>query len=126
MRDKFLIHIAEVTAEVDLTPPKAVQQAAKRGLELRKEAPKSQKGGLTAKQASAQGIGSGVQRAANLSSGKKVSPETIRRMCAFFSRHQTNYDKGGPKAKIAWLLWGGNAGKRWANSVKKKLDKAKK
>jgi hypothetical protein len=46
------------------------------------------------------------------------------RMAAFFSRHQKNYqpDKkepdGGPTAgTIAWLLWGGNAGKTWAGGI---------
>jgi hypothetical protein len=105
-------------------PPLAVRTAAKKGLELRKAAPKSKKGGLTQKEASKQGIGSGVARAAQLASGRGVSLETIKRMVSFFARHQKNYDKGGERAKIAWLLWGGNAGKAWANGIAKKQSKS--
>lgn len=107
-------------------PPKGVQNAAERGLKNRR---KYGKGGLTNKQASEQGIGSGVQRAVNLKNGNKVSPQTIKRMKSFFARHEKNKDSknpdGTPRAgKIAWDLWGGDAGKRWANSVANKMDRA--
>ena len=108
------------------TPPKGVQQAAARGLRNRK---KYGRGGLTNKQASEQGIGSGVQRAVNLKNGNKVSPQTIKRMKSFFARHEKNKNSrkpdGTPAAgKIAWDLWGGDAGKRWAESVDKKMKRA--
>ena len=112
-------------------PPKGVREAAERGLNNRK---KYGRGGLSNKQASEQGIGSGVQRAVNLKNGDKVSPQTIKRMSSFFARHEKNKNSkapdGSPGAgKIAWDLWGGNAGKRWADSVKNKMnrvdDKAK-
>ena len=118
-----ITHMMEVRAGIDLTPPKAVRDAAKRGLKYRKEAPKSQKGGLTPEQAAKMGIGSGVARAKQLSSGKKVSPADIKRMVAFFSRHQKNYDKGGVRAQIAWLLWGGNPGKAWAKNMLTQIKK---
>lgn len=107
------------------TPPKGVQQAAERGLRNRK---KYGRGGLSNKQASEQGIGSGVQRAVNLKNGNKVSPQTIKRMKSFFARHEKNKDSrnpdGTPRAgKIAWDLWGGDAGKRWAESVDKKMKR---
>lgn len=110
------------------TPPQGVQSAAARGLELRR---KWKRGGLSNAQASSQGIGSGVQRATNLKNGDAISTSTLRMMRAFFSRHQKNYapDKreadGGPTAgTIAWLLWGGNAGKAWSNSVLGRIEKS--
>ncbi len=103
------------------SPPAGVRSAAKRGLALRQ---KWGRGGLSTSQASSQGIGSGVARATTLKQGKKIPLKTIERMNAFFSRHQKNYNPkkkmpdGGPTAgTIAWLLWGGNAGKRWAASI---------
>lgn len=111
------------------SPPAGVRSAAARGLELRA---KWKRGGLTNAEASDQGIGSGVQRATNLKNGDNVSPEVIRQMNAFFSRHQKNYrpsvkePDGGPTAgTIAWLLWGGNAGKAWAARIVAAMDKAK-
>lgn len=102
---------SEKTA-ANLMPPDAVRAAAKRGLEARRKAPMSQRGGLTSAQAGAQGIGSGVVRAQTLASGRSVSPETVKRMHAFFSRHRKNKDT--PKGRIAWDLWGGDAGAAWA------------
>jgi len=102
-------------------PPASVRSAARRGLELRR---KHGKGGLTTKEAGKQGIGSGVARATSLANGDKVSAETIRRMVAFFSRHEKNKSGGEDDAGyIAWLLWGGDAGKSWANRTLKMLEK---
>jgi len=102
------------TASAGLVPPQAVRAAARRGLEERRQAPASRRGGLTAAEAGAQGIGSGVVRAQTLASGRALSPETVKRMHAFFSRHRKNKDT--PKGRIAWLLWGGDAGAAWAKS----------
>lgn len=118
--------------DIDFTPPKDVSAAAARGLELRAKAPPSQRGGLTAAQAAAEGVGSGVQRASNLKNRDKVSPDTIKRMVSFFARHKESA-KIDPKYKsephkdrgyVAHLLWGGDAGKRWAEKVKRQMDKA--
>lgn len=111
---------------INFTPPAAVANAARRGLELRR---KHKRGGLDAKEAGKQGIGSGVARATSLANRQKISPETIRRMVAFFARHQKNKDSttesGEPGAgKIAWLLWGGDPGRRWAEKVRDQMDKA--
>ena len=112
--------------EIDFTPPKGVREAARRGLKLRR---KFGRGGLSTQEAAAQGIGSGVQRATNLANGNNVSPETIRRMVSFFARHENNKnsrtESGEPGAgMIAWLLWGGNPGQRWANRIKRQMDQA--
>jgi len=104
-------------------PPKSVQKAAALGLELRK---KHGRGGLTSKEAGEHGIGSGVQRAANLKNGDNVSLDTIKRMHAFFSRHQKNKGKPGDisAGRIAWLLWGGDPGWDWAKSVLRQQEES--
>jgi hypothetical protein len=101
-----------------------VRSAARRGLELRK---KHKKGGLTTQEAGKQGIGSGVARATSLASGEKVSYKTIKRMAAFFSRHEKNKSGGeGDAGFHAWLLWGGDAGRAWANRIIKMVENRKK
>lgn len=107
--------------ELDLTPPQAVQDAAKMGLALRK---KYGRGGLSTQEAGAQGIGSGMARAVSLSRGQAQSPDTIRRMVAFFNRHEGN--KATPpeegNGKIAWLLWGGDPGRAWAEKMLSQIE----
>lgn len=107
------------------SPPQAVRAAARRGLEMRRA--NGGKGGLDASEAAAQGIGSGVVRAQTLASGKSIPLETVKRMHSFFARHEKN--KHGPNGKVAWALWGGDAGKRWADSIvaqhtEKSMEKA--
>ena len=98
-----------------------MRAAARRGLELRK---KYGKGGLTTQEAGKQGIGSGVARATSLANGESVSFDTIKRMAAFFSRHAKNFAGGENDAGfIAGLLWGGSAGRAWANRVIKMVEK---
>jgi hypothetical protein len=115
---------------INFVPPKSVADAAKRGLEIRKKASKSNKGGLDVKEAKREGIGSGVQRAVNLKNRDTLSPDTVKRMHSFFSRHEKN--KGIGKGKTAetdkgyqsWLLWGGDPGQKWANKVVEQMKKA--
>ena len=117
---------------IDFKPPKSVAEAAERGLEYRQKASPSNRGGLTPAEASKQGIGSGVQRATNLKNRTNMSPEVIRQMCAFFSRHEKNKgisaeNKGTPwkdKGHVAWLLWGGDPGRAWAEKVKRQMEAA--
>lgn len=116
-----------VKADSSFTPPDGVRSAARRGLEMRE---KWKRGGITNSEASAEGIGSGVQRATNLKNGDAISLATVKRMAAFFSRHEKNYrpgekeSDGGPTAgTIAWLLWGGNAGRAWARGIVDRVEK---
>ncbi len=105
------------------SPPSSVRSAARRGLELRK---KHGKGGLSTQEAGKQGIGSGVARASDLAGGGAVSYATIKRMAAFFSRHEKNKSGGENDAGyIAWLLWGGDAGRAWASRIIKMVESAK-
>lgn len=105
------------------SPPSSVRSAARRGLALRK---KHGKGGLTTQEAGEQGIGSGVARATSLANGESVSYETIKRMAAFFSRHEKNKSGGEDDAgRIAWLLWGSDAGRAWANRIIRMVESRK-
>lgn len=112
-------------AHLDFTPPEGVQKAALRGLALRKQ---YGRGGLTTQQAGEQGIGSGVARAASLANGKALEPATIRQMVAFFSRHEKNKDTPPAEGngQIAWLLWGGDPGRTWAEKLAAQMDAADK
>jgi hypothetical protein len=111
---------------LNFIPPKKVQLEAKKGLELRK---KFKRGGLSSIQAGKLGIGSGIIRAINLSKGSKLSPSTVKRMHNYFSRHQSDKRPGWSNPKnpsngyIAWLLWGGNSGKTWADKLVKEMKK---
>ena len=67
-----------------------------------------------------------MARASDLAGGSAVSYATIKRMAAFFSRHEKN--KGGGEndaGYIAWLLWGGDTGRAWANRIIKMMEKKK-
>lgn len=106
-------------------PTAAMKNNARRGLALRE---KYDRGGLDASQAKSEGVGSGVARARDIINGS-LSLDTVKRMYAFFSRHEKNYKPkereadGGPKAgEIAWLLWGGSAGLSWARSILRQED----
>jgi hypothetical protein len=89
-------------------PPQAVRSNAKRGLELRA---KHGRGGTEV----------GVARARDLSNGKALSLDTLKRMNSYFARHEV--DKKGEgwgedsAGYIAWLLWGGDAGRAWAKRI---------
>jgi hypothetical protein len=121
-------------SHIDFKPPKSVADAASKGLEYREKASPSNKGGLTPAEASKQGIGSGVQRAVNLKNRDNISPDVIRQMVAFFSRHEKNKsiapeNKSTPwndKGHVAWMIWGGDPGKAWAEKVRNQMDAADK
>ena len=112
--------------KINFRPPKDVRDSAKRGLELRK---KFGRGGLTSRIAGKLGIGSGIVRAQTLAKGMKLSPKTIMRMHSYFSRHRKDKRPGWSNPKnpsngyIAWLLWGGYAGKKWAGKIVKQMKR---
>jgi len=113
---------------IDFVPPMSVRKVAELGLKLRREASISNKGGLNAKQAKEAGVGSGVQRAVNLKNGDQMSPETIKRMYSFFSRHSVfvkNHSKNPPnRSYISWCIWGGNPGYTWCKKIYKMMKRA--
>ena len=91
--------------------PSGVKNNAKRGLELNEKVDNK-----CATQV-------GKIRAQQLAQGKPISKETIKRMYSYLSRAEEYYDEGDTKAcgTISYLLWGGKAGKRWAESKLKEL-----
>lgn len=123
---------AEKYKHIDFRPPDSVAKAAEKGLEYRRKASPSNKGGLTSEEAGKEGIGSGVQRAVNLKNRDKLSPDTVKMMHGFFSRHEKNKaiapeHKGEPwndKGYVAWLLWGGDPGQSWAAKVVRQMRDA--
>lgn len=115
----------EQLQKASFKPTQAMINNAKRGLALRE---KWNRGGLSGQQAKSAGVGSGVARARDIINGS-LSLDTVKRMNSFFARHADNYQPsermpdGGPTAgTIAWLLWGGSAGKAWARSIANKEE----
>jgi len=73
----------------------------------------------------------GVRRAEQLAAQDDVTAEDVKSMHSYFARHEV--DKDGkthewgsdtdPSAGyIAWLLWGGDEGKEWADRHAEKLE----
>lgn len=91
--------------------------AARRGLRLRE---KFGRGGTEV----------GVARAHQLTERRELSDADVKAMHAFFGRHAVDKDTKSHKWNsdsdpsagfIAWLLWGGDAGKTWADGKAAKL-----
>lgn len=103
---------------IDFTPPQGVRDAAIRALKKRSEQPPSKRG-MTAV---------GIARARDLSNGVSLSPETIKRMVAYFTRHEV--DKQGStweeygKGRQAWDGWGGDAGFTWSKKILAQMERA--
>lgn len=104
--------------DIDFTPPKGVREEAQQGLDWRKEHGRG-------------GTAVGIARARDLSNGVAVSPETIRRMVSYFARHEVDKkgegwspgEDGFPSnGRIAWALWGGDAGQTWSAKIAKSMD----
>jgi hypothetical protein len=96
---------------IDFTPPEGAREAAKRALDVRETKPPSQRGMTPV----------GIARARDLQNGVKLSPDTVRRMLNFLTRHEVDkkgstWDEQG-KGWQAWNGWGGDAGFSWAKKV---------
>jgi len=68
----------------------------------------------------------GVARARDISNKRNLSYETITRMYSYFERHAVDKEATGwnqgedgfPSAgRVAWQLWGGDAGRDWATAI---------
>ena len=97
-------------------PTMQMAAAAKRGLKLRA---KFNRGGTEV----------GVARAHQLAERRAVSVADVKAIHSYFARHTVDKagegwaDKTKPSAGyIAWLLWGGDPGKAWADRKRKTLD----
>ena len=100
-----------------------MKEEARKGLDWRKE---HGRGGTRV----------GLERANQIVNGENLSDETIKRMFSFFSRHEVDKkaegfrqgEKGYPSnGRIAWALWGGDAGFSWSrkevNKIKNEDDR---
>ena len=114
-----LLSDGKALSDLNLVPTDTMANNAKRGLELRKE---FNRGGTQI----------GVTRANQLVNKQRLSPDTVLRMYSFFSRHEVDKqgrgfnsgEEGYPSAgKIAWLLWGGDAGFSWSTSKRNQIMK---
>ena len=103
---------------IDFSPPGGVRSACARGLTLRKQG----HGGAGLQPAT-------VAWARRLAAGVHASPEKARKMNAWFARHGASpeenrarrEDKTSP-AWVAWLLWGGDAGRSWSARLVRQMD----
>ena len=105
--------------DIDLKPTATMAEEAQRGLDWRKEHGRG-------------GTAVGVARARQLVNREELSPRTVRRMVSYFARHEVDKqgegfspsEDGYPSAgRIAWALWGGDAGKAWANEKDRVMDR---
>lgn len=99
-------------------PTLKMASAARRGLRLRE---KFGRGGTQV----------GVDRAHQLAERRDLSEADVKSMHSFFARHavdkdaanhQWNSDSDPSAGFVAWLLWGGDPGKRWADGKVRSLD----
>jgi hypothetical protein len=99
-------------------PTQKMAANAKLGLELRERFGRG-------------GTAVGVERARGLAEREELGPADIKSMYSYFARHEVDKQatrrrwgsKSDPSAGyIAWLLWGGEEGKRWATRQRKKLS----
>ena len=99
-------------------PTAKIAANAKKGLKLRDDFGRG-------------GTDVGFRRAEQLAAQDDVTAEDVKSMHSYFARHAV--DKGGkthqwgsdtdPSAGyIAWLLWGGDEGKEWADRHVEKLE----
>jgi len=98
-------------------PTVAIADNAKRALEVRDKKPASQRGMTSV----------GIARARDLMNRRPLSEETVRRMKAYFDRHESDkngetWDEQG-KGWQAWMGWGGDEGYSWANQIVERLNK---
>ena len=108
----------EKYSHISFKCPEDVAANARKGLALRSEFGRG-------------GTDVGVARARDLKNRENLSPETIERMTQYFARHEVDKDADdfgndeNPSAGyVAWMLWGGDAGREWAESVKSEMNAA--
>jgi hypothetical protein len=110
----LLLKLAE--KDQSFKPTKEMAENAKRALDVRAEKPESEQAMTPV----------GIARARDLMNRRPLSLDTVRRMKAYFDRHEV--DKKGKtwpeqgKGWQAWMGWGGDAGWSWAKSIVKRFD----
>jgi len=105
---------------IDFTPPAGVREEAAKGLAWRDEYGRG-------------GTEVGIARGRDLSNGVNISPDTARRMKAYFDRHEIDKQGEGwspgedgfpSNGRIAWALWGGDAGYAWSRKLVEQMNAA--
>jgi len=106
-------------SDINTKPTQSMADEAEKGLEWRRE---FNRGGTEI----------GVARARQLVNRDNLSIDTVTRMHSFFSRHEVDKEaegfrpgeKGYPSAgRIAWALWGGDPGQRWARGKRNEIER---
>jgi HK97 family phage major capsid protein len=99
-------------------PTDAMAEEAQRGLDWRREYGRG-------------GTEIGIARARDIVNGRNLSASTVKRMYSFFSRHEVDKQAEGfspgedgypSNGRIAWALWGGDAGYSWSREIADDLD----
>jgi HK97 family phage prohead protease len=112
--------IPEKYKHINFKPPQGARNEAEKSLAWRREFGRG-------------GTAVGIARARDLANGVEVSPSTVRRMKAFFDRHQKNKTAPGwspgedgfpSNSRIAWAMWGSDAGWSWAKKVVAQMNAA--
>jgi hypothetical protein len=113
---------AKKYAHIDFIPPAGAAEEAAKALRWLKDADF--------------GTPVGKARAVQLKNRSRLSPETVRRMKAFFDRHSYNLDSESWKrhnppeyiapSRGAWALWGGDPGYAWAKKIIRQMEAADK
>jgi hypothetical protein len=98
-------------------PTNAMAENARRALDVRDKKPASQRGMTSV----------GIARARDLVNKRPMSEDTVRRMKAFFDRHEVDkegdtWDEQG-KGWQAWHGWGGDEGYTWSTAIVERLNK---
>lgn len=73
----------------------------------------------------------GIARARDIANRRDLSMDTVRRMNSYFARHEVDKEGEGfypdqdgypSNGRIAWALWGGDAGQSWAARILEQED----
>ena len=100
------------------TPTKGMKTEAAKGLKWREEYGRG-------------GTRIGAIRARQIVAGENLSDSTIKRMYSYFARHEVDKEAEGfnvgedgypSNGRIAWALWGGDAGFSWSKNLVEKMD----
>lgn len=106
-------------SELSLVPPEGVRSAARRGIKYHSEG----KAGDGFESAT-------LARAKKIAEGQELTPEHVKRMHSFFERHAGGRSTKAKQGEVtpwdvAWLAWGGDAGRTWAASKVKQMENSK-
>jgi hypothetical protein len=117
-----LVSGKSVNASDSFKPTKGMVEEAKRALKWRRE---FKRGGTAV----------GIARARDIANGKNLPYKTVKRMKAFFDRHQSDADADGfrpgedgfpSNGRIAHALWGGDPGYTWAKDIVSRVEGSEK